>query len=176
MLEIELKSPCPDLPGLHARLLELGARPAGNRRQRDQYFNHPARDFAASDEALRIRQVDDRAVLTYKGPKLGGPAKVREELEVGLTDARQAGLILERLGFRPGGRVVKVRQVLEFEDITVCLDDVEGLGGFVEMELVGDDRQRAERRLLDLAARLGLTEFITTSYLELLQQADNQGK
>jgi hypothetical protein len=36
----------------------------------DLYFQHPARDFAASDEALRIRQKAGVCLLTYKGPKL----------------------------------------------------------------------------------------------------------
>jgi len=43
-----------------ARLLEFGATAIGEVRQADHYFNHPVRDFATTDEALRIRSVGDQ--------------------------------------------------------------------------------------------------------------------
>ena len=43
-----------------ARLAEIGASEIGEARQADHYFNHPVRDFATTDEALRIRSVGDQ--------------------------------------------------------------------------------------------------------------------
>ena len=52
------------------RLRELGAREHAEIQQSDRYFNHPVRDFAVTDEALRIRSVGDQNWLTWKGPKV----------------------------------------------------------------------------------------------------------
>jgi adenylate cyclase class 2 len=45
----------------------------------DTYFRHPCRDFAETDEALRIRirrfNGHFEAFLTYKGPRLTGTQK-----------------------------------------------------------------------------------------------------
>ena len=37
--------------------------------QRDEYFSHPCRDFAATDEAFRVRRAGDDWFVTYKGAK-----------------------------------------------------------------------------------------------------------
>ncbi|MBQ6107340.1 MAG: CYTH domain-containing protein [Thermoguttaceae bacterium] len=67
----------------------------------DTYFQHPARDFVQTDEALRIRrhltfqglygkeQIPERvcveSLITFKGPKLDSTAKIRKELELPLA-------------------------------------------------------------------------------------------
>ncbi|HUG89298.1 MAG TPA: CYTH domain-containing protein, partial [Planctomycetaceae bacterium] len=55
--EVELKFPLSDSERVQAELGRLGARPNESVEQIDRYFNHPARDFGETDEALRIRQV-----------------------------------------------------------------------------------------------------------------------
>jgi adenylate cyclase class 2 len=53
---------------------------------------------------------------------------------------------------------------------TVCLDDVEGLGRFAEVEVLAPDDRRAEaeRAVARLAAELGLSEVERRSYLGLV--------
>ena len=67
-----------------------------------------ARDFAATDEALRIRRVGDANFVTYKGPKLDQSTKTRREIEVPLADGEQPaadfGNLLVGAGLSPGGR------------------------------------------------------------------------
>src|ERR1700688_1176895 len=71
--------------------------------QVDRYYAHPARDFAQTDEALRIRRIGQANYVTYKGPKLDTTTKTRRELELPLApgDAGAAGFaeLLEALGF-----------------------------------------------------------------------------
>ena len=83
-LEIELKFRLDAAGPLISQLRSLGARPLGVCRQRDQYFNHPSRDFAVTDEAVRLRCTDDETCLTYKGPLLDKQTKTREEIELRL--------------------------------------------------------------------------------------------
>ncbi|MEM4524643.1 MAG: class IV adenylate cyclase, partial [Archaeoglobaceae archaeon] len=47
----------------------------------DLYFSHPCRDFAETDEALRIR-VEKKIKMTYKGPKVDEETKTREEVNL----------------------------------------------------------------------------------------------
>lgn len=168
MLEIELKSACGDLSTVEEKVKKMGAAFEKTETEEDHYFAHPARDFARTDEALRVRSAGGKSFLTYKGPKLGGPAKTRLEHEVAVESGSETEAILQELGFRRLGTVKKTRRLYRLGEVAICLDRVEDLGDFVEMEMLGDDRQAIEEKLFTLAAELGLSAFITTSYLELL--------
>jgi adenylate cyclase class 2 len=176
MLEVELKFPLDDAGSLRERLAAVGAVAKGAIAQSDAYFNHPKRDFARTDEALRIRTVGDESVVTYKGPKLGGSAKTRFELELPLAAQTADGWreVLTRLGFRAVATVRKRRELFELERegkaFELTIDEVEGLGAFAEVETLADEaaRDTAERAVLALATELGLKDAEPHSYLELL--------
>ena len=168
MIELEVKVPCRDLAGLERRLLSLGARHLEDLEQVDMYLSHPVRDFGATDEALRLRRENQRSRITYKGPKLDQDTKMREEIELEVEDLERMSMLLERVGFRPFMKVVKRRRVLELEGVHFCLDRVEGLGDFVEMEYQGQDLGEGKRRINELRTRLELEGNERRSYLELL--------
>src|SRR5688572_27504135 len=111
--EVEQKFRMPDDRTL-SELAALGVQFSPAFSQCDRYFNHPARDFAATDEALRIRQVGSRNYLTYKGPKIDLETKTRQELELPLADgpeaAEQMTQVLLQLGFQLAGIVRKSRR------------------------------------------------------------------
>lgn len=176
MLEVELKFLLDDAGSLRERLVSVGAVAKGVVVQSDAYFNHPARDFAVTDEALRIRSVGSESVVTYKGPKLGGSAKTRFELELPLAaqTADGWGELLTRLGFRAVATVRKRRELFELtregRAFELSIDEVEGLGAFAEVETLADEASRdtAERAVLALAVELGLSDAEPRSYLEML--------
>lgn len=181
MLEIEIKFRAADFASLRARLAELGAEGEGTRTESDHYHNAPDRDFSATDEAFRLRRVGERNVLTYKGPKLGGVAKTRTEIEVALADGPDSAeaclRMLGGLGYRPTAVVRKTRETFSLARggfaASVCLDDAEGVGRFAEVEIVASPERRAdaERTLLALADDLGLVEREPRSYLRMLLEA-----
>ena len=74
--------------------------------QEDIYLSHPSRDFRVTNEALRIRRIGDENRITYKGPRLSGPTKTREEIEISLDHGQvafeQLLRLLENLGFSAG--------------------------------------------------------------------------
>ena len=82
--------------------------------------------------------------------------------------------LLLALGFRPVRCVEKQREVWNLTwsglAVEVALDDVAGLGRFIELETTADEPhwQPARDRLLQLAAELKLGESERRSYLELL--------
>ena len=177
--EVEVKYRDVDHDALRRALAELGAEEGAAIDEEDSYLNHPARDFAASNEALRIRRVGDENRVTYKGPKEPGPTKTREEIEVPFAPGPgrfgELSRMLERLGFRPVA-VVRKRRVpfsLTFagRPLEITLDRAEGLGDFAEVEALADSRDDlpdAQRAVLELAAVLGLTAVEPRSYLRML--------
>ncbi|TWT86869.1 CYTH domain protein [Pseudobythopirellula maris] len=176
MLEIELKFPLADEAAFRARLAELGAESEGVSEQSDAYFNHPSRDFAQTDEALRIRTVGEASRLTYKGAKLGGAAKTRFEQELPLAEGTTEGWreVLLRLGFREVTAVRKRREAfsltLDGRAFELTIDRVEGLGLYAEVETLADETSQddAEQAVVNLAGRLGLSQPEGRSYLEML--------
>lgn len=181
MLEIEQKFAHADFAAIESRLAEWRARPGEEHTEADHYFNAPDRDFARTDEAFRLRRVGEANFLTYKGPKQSGPVKIRTELEIplrdGATAAEQMTRFLGHLGYRPVAVVRKRRRTHHLERggfaLLVCLDEVERLGRFAEVEIVAPEEQADAARtvLADTTAALGLTELERRSYLNLLLSA-----
>jgi adenylate cyclase class 2 len=175
--EVEQKFPVSDLTTVEARLAHFGAKAAGDERQLDRYFNHPARDFGATDEALRVRSIGEENFVTYKGPKLSVRSKARRELELpiaaGAAAAEKFGELLAALGFHRVATVAKRRRKFDVEWLgragEVALDEVDGLGRFVEIEFVVAEAEwrKAEADLESLAVALGLAGAERRSYLEL---------
>ncbi len=167
MLEIEIKAYCDSCKDLIDKVVSLGGKLKDTREERDIYFNHPSRDFEQTDEAFRIRVIDKRNILTYKGPKLDERTKTRFEEEVAFDDFESMKTILLKLGFVLVDEVVKQRSIYVLNDIEICVDRVDGVGDFIELEKMGTDKERCEKELFELAERLGLDRFERRSYLEL---------
>jgi adenylate cyclase, class 2 len=176
--EVEMKFPVADMMALQTRLTGMGADISEAQAEVDVYFAHPARDFAQTDEALRIRRKGRTNFLTYKGPKLDATTKTRHEIDLPLPpDEETAGAwmgLLEALGFTPVGEVFKSRcktyVVWQGRNVEVSLDAVEGLGTFVELELVVESAAVDDARecIASLATALELEGSERRSYLELL--------
>ena len=176
--EVEQKFPVDNLRAVEERLGELGAEITDERVEVDRYYNHPARDFAETDEALRIRRVGTANRITYKGPKIDEVTKTRQELELPLGEGERAAAdwmkLLETLGFSTVSEVHKRRRKarVAWQDRTVevSLDEVTGLGTFVELELVveEEDLDMARGCIADLADELGLDQSERRGYLHLL--------
>ena len=183
-LEVEQKFRIVDSQGLMERLAAVG--PLSDARhnferpvvQVDRYYAHPSRYFAQTDEALRIRRVGQENFVTYKGPKLDAATKTRREIELGIPPGdegdRQFGELLLALGFREVAEVCKLRRrgVVSWHgrQVEIALDDVQGVGQFVELEIVtGEDELPAARACIQsLAEALHLSNGERRSYLELL--------
>jgi len=187
MYEVELKVRA-DHDSVRHRLSAIDAEPVETVRQEDTYFDAPDRDFAQTDEALRVRHQsadgEDKptVAITYKGPLVDEESKTREEVETRVADGDAIRAILTGLGYEPAATVSKERTRYGVDGCTVTLDQVHGLGEFVEVEVeterdleAGDcaaeealDTLRGEAEAV--LGRLGLdpADGIRTSYLGLL--------
>jgi adenylate cyclase class 2 len=162
MYEVEVKVPASH-GEVERRLRDADAERVERVTQVDTYYDAPHRDFAETDEALRLRQerrdldadddgssdaddcdsggADDRdpadaetTRLTYKGPLIDAASKTREEHETAVADGDAAAAIFDGLGFEPAAVVEKEREFFDLDGYTVTLDRVDGLGEFVEVE------------------------------------------
>jgi adenylate cyclase class 2 len=178
MVEVEMKFPVRDFTPLEKKLAEWGAREDAVRGDADEYFNAPDRDFARTDEALRLRRIGEANFVTYKGPKRDAQTKTRTEVEVPLAAgdgaAKDFAQLLVHLGYRPVAVVRKRRRVFHLERngfaLEVCLDDVDRVGSFAELEIIAPEAHLDAARdvLRQVAATLGLSASERRSYLELL--------
>ena len=169
MLEVERKYRSPGNEKVVANLAALGADEISSETQEDIYYGHPGRKFKETDESLRLRILDEGAELTYKGPRMAcAHAKAREEVTIDVADALSLRRILERLGFTEIATISKRRASYSLDKLMIAVDDVEGLGQFVEIELMTEDPSRA-RQLIDRAMeRLSLGECVESTYLEMI--------
>lgn len=185
MLEIEQKFAHADFAVIEQHLRKWNAEKGVEHDEADHYFNAPDRDFEKTDEAFRLRRVGPANYLTYKGPKRPGSTKKRTELELSLRDgpeaAEQITQLLTYLGYRPAAVVRKRRRHYHCDQngfaLTICLDDVEGLGRFAEVEALAppDKEEAAETQILATASALGLIEAERRSYLEMILAAKAGG-
>jgi adenylate cyclase class 2 len=182
--EVEVKVRA-DHEAVRERLAELDADPAGTVEQADTYYDAPDRDFAETDEALRIRRetvlADDGSEsettkLTYKGPLVEAESKTREEYETAVDDGSELAGILDGLRYEPAATVEKHREYFTLDGYTITLDSVTGLGEFLEVERDADEDgiERVREGAHDLLRKLDLDpdEQIRTSYLGLLLDSE----
>ena len=174
MIEVEVKAKIRSFDEMRKRLDEINAVKVKTEHQEDRYFNSPVRDFAQTDEALRIRETksDDKhnLFITYKGPKIDAKSKTIE-------DADKASKIFENLGFKEVRTVVKDREYYQYENYEISLDNVHGLEPYMEIEISLEDNSdysKVQESIFELFEKLGITDgFERTSYLELLEELDN---
>ncbi|WP_144901841.1 class IV adenylate cyclase [Halobellus captivus] len=190
MIEVEVKLRASH-DAVRDALTAAGAESRGRLVQVDTYYDAPHRDFAETDEALRLRRErrpgapgaspeqsgESNTKVTYKGPLLDEASKTREEHETTVRDGDTAGAIFDGLGFEPAAVVEKEREFFDLDGHTVTLDRVDGLGEFVEVEAEAADEADVERvraGVFEVLQRLGLDpdEQIRTSYLGLLLAAE----
>jgi adenylate cyclase class 2 len=178
MLEVEAKYKLTDPTWVEARLRDWGAVVVSEHTEVDHYLNAPDRDFARTDEAFRLRQIGEKNFLTYKGPRHDSVSKTRTEVEVACapgTASTEAFLkLLGYLGYGLTAVVRKRRRIHEWKRgrfaIHACIDDVERVGKFIELEIVAaeEDLETARTTIFATAADLGLENSETRSYLEQL--------
>lgn len=186
MYEVEVKFPVADMAALERKLVSLAARFREPVEQVDRYFAHPCRDFARTDEALRLRRVGDDVAVTWKGPRVDTATKTRREIELALAavPAERAGgppltlerwtELLEAIGFRRVLEVAKRRRTARVPwqgaEVEAALDSVAGLGEFLELELQARQGEipLAQACITSLAQELGCGTPEPRSYLEML--------
>jgi adenylate cyclase, class 2 len=187
--ETEIKLKIDNPKSFLRRLSKLGAKPSIPRtHELNLIFDTPDGGLAKHGQLLRIRtetpvaaskKSPPRTLLTFKSPPgqlaIGAPAppaerrhKVREEIELVLTDAAALQKIFQGLGLRGWFRYEKFRTTYKLpardfwaKNLLIELDETP-LGTFVELEGPGDAIDRAAREL-----GYSVKDFVLKNYLVL---------
>jgi homotetrameric cytidine deaminase len=165
-VNIELKARDPDPAATEARCLALGAEDRGVLTQRDTYFaaRHGRlklrEDGSGSGEVIAYRRDDaeQAAESRYVVAPTSAPAELAEALEAAL------GTVVV---------VAKRRRLFVWEGVRIHLDDVDGLGTFVEFEAVlpdAGDPDTARAKLARLRSELAIADsaLVAVGYSDLL--------
>ncbi|MGP8323574.1 MAG: class IV adenylate cyclase [Methanosarcinaceae archaeon] len=173
MIEVETKLKIDCIEHIEERIKGLVGDYKGEKIEIDLYFDHPDTHIFDGGCALRVRDSDGKYRLTYKGPKKDDVTTSREEIEIGIESASEMIKILGELGFYEIGKVKKLRKTYLLEDLVITLDDVMGLGEFIEVEgKASNDREFKEKKdeIFKLLKKLGLStdEISKRSYIEML--------
>ncbi|HEX6472659.1 MAG TPA: class IV adenylate cyclase [Streptosporangiaceae bacterium] len=153
MREVEVKYHLKDaetlLVVLKARGIELGA-PV---HQDDQAYAPEGWSYGDSKlgvSFVRLRTIAGRHTFTLKRPTQN--ALSCEEYETAVADREQMHRAILAMGFRPTVRIAKVRRTAELPDLSLCVDEVAGLGTFLELERMVPDDVPGEAVQAELAA------------------------
>jgi len=172
-MEVEVKFRV-DFEEMKQKIESLGALFVREELQEDVYFSLPL------PKLLRVRKLGNlgTAFLTYKEIKDLGRNEEFDELEVEVSDFETTVEILKRLGFKEDVVVRKRRLVYRLDGVTFELNDVEGLGGFLDIEVISDDVEEAKGKIWEAAKLLGLSENDVEPrlYQELMREARKREK
>jgi adenylate cyclase, class 2 len=169
-VEIEAKMKVASLDDVRAKLQSVGATKGDEIFEINTFFDTEDRSLLAADQGLRLRVNRVEAtgkttnVYTFKGPRLHGKLKSREELELEVADPRDAERFLVALGYQKILSFEKRRHKWKHEGCSIELDELPHLGVFVEIE--GPD----EAAVMRVREQLGLSKapIIKSSYIAML--------
>ena len=120
---------------------------------------------------FRIRKQGDKLILTMKY-KASSRSRDNHERETTIGNAEEVADMLERVGYTYGIQIRKSRRMAKYNGLELCLDELDKLGTFVEVEkLVPEeaDVDAIQSELWNLLLELALVRTIVhikvTTYL-----------
>jgi len=165
--EIEVKYRVDDLEGLLATLKSRGIDVSDPLHQDDQAYAPAEWQFGDSKlgvSFLRLRTVAGRHYFTLKQPAQNDQACLEYETEV--TDREAMHHAALNMGYRPTVRIIKTRRTASINGCSLCIDELEGVGGFIEAERMAPDDADAQVVQAELAALIESLGAVTTRTTE----------
>jgi len=166
-INVEIKAKCFHPQQVEAFLLNANARFVGTDQQTDIYFNCP-------NGRLKLRRgtIENNLIFYYR-PDTKGPKQSSFQLTPVADGGAMQALLTEALGVAI--TVEKTRRIYYLQNIKVHLDELEGLGSFVEIEAGNitnpaktvDDLQ-AQCHALMLAFGIEDSHLIDKSYSDMV--------
>ncbi len=159
MREIELKFSVADLDSFLLKLNELGCNISEVLEQKDTVYveNKEKVESVEGSLWLRVRQENDKVELNLK--KQGKKKSESLEFEFEVADYDKANCFLATLGYKEWVRVHKRRRYSTYLNANICIDEVERLGNFVEIEFLVDENDTKidyEEKIKMIAKDLGI--------------------
>ncbi|MCX6792720.1 MAG: class IV adenylate cyclase [Candidatus Falkowbacteria bacterium] len=176
--EIEVKAKVNDLEILKQKLVALGCVLSEPLIQNDITFvNHDESydKLLPGENILRIRKSNDKILFTVKQSLSNELACFEREVEINSAEEMKEAILL--MGYHEVVRINKQRIRTDYNGYEICLDEVENLGSFIEIEKLteGEDESLVQAELNKLLLVWGVNEsdFVTHGYDTLIYLAQN---
>lgn len=177
-MEIEIKIRVGDVKSLKKKLSESGVIFKERVENIDRYFTPKHKDFLATKECLRIRTIlskDSNSILTYKPPTTAKMKKAefiwKDEIEVEVKNCEDLIRVLNYLGCKQLVTVYKTREKFQLNGFTLTIDNVRGLGFFMEIEKLSNDNvSDVKKNMWKILKQLGFSkkDVEPTNYRDLV--------
>ena len=157
-IEIEIRAKAP--VNIVKTLTRLGAKKINVYSQLDKYY------MLQEGFIFRVRNnkfftikcnVDDRDNGWY-------------EWESEIKKADKLEDILLKCGFRLFGVVDKKRRQYKYREFEINLDDVKGLGRFIEIEIFHRDKDEGLKKIKGLMKKMGIKKLINKGYINIVRE------
>jgi homotetrameric cytidine deaminase len=170
MRNVELKARDPDPARSLERALALGADDRGELRQKDTYFKGASGRLKLREQEVKGSPFWDE-LIEYSRPDRTD-ARTSSYQRVPVADSAPVLAALDA-AYGTLVTVTKRRRLLIWEGVRIHLDEVEGLGSFLELEAVaepGSDLSDEHAKVARLRTELGIDDanLVAASYSDLL--------
>lgn len=161
MKEIEVKAKLNRPKEVKRKLIDLGCSFSEPLVQKDIIYLHKSlefKDITRGKVVLRIRNSNGKLLLTLKKQLENELDNI--EREITFDDFQQAADILGYMDYHEVVRVEKTRSKCKYHDLEICVDDVTGLGTFIEVEKMSEseDSLEVQKQLFSFLQTLGVSE------------------
>ena len=173
MQEIEIKAVLENKSQVIQKLSSFGCSLSDPIRQEDVvYVEHPGTldVFLSNKVFLRIRVNNGSEIIFTAKQRTGALVAIEHEVKVDSKEEVEG--ILALMGYQKALEIKKVRLKTEYQGCEICIDEVEGLGSFIEMEKMSKDGdpQQIQEELFKFFESLGIdrADRVTKGYDILL--------
>ena len=158
--EIEVKAKIKDFDTLVYKLKEIGCILSEPIIQNDFIYNKKGvnlRDLNHNTPVLRIREQGEQIIFNLKKNRSNEIDCIEKEIEV--SDKNILEDIFKLLDYKKTVEVHKKRRKGKYHDYEICLDEVQDLGSFIEVEKMSDeDGGKVQEELFNFLKTLGIRD------------------
>ena len=159
MKEVEVKAVLRDPQAVIQKLQSMGCEISRPKSQKDIKFlpnGMPDDQIKTGTHVLRMRDQDGKHIFTLKQTQANELDCVEKE-----TVVEKPGEVIGMLGimgYREVLRISKVRRTCKYRGLEICIDNVEGLGDFIEVESMTEelDGEKVQGQLFEFLKTLGV--------------------
>jgi predicted adenylyl cyclase CyaB len=163
-VNIEIKANCPDQESVRKVMKELNADHRGTDHQVDTYFN-------VTEGRLKLREGNiENNLIYYRRSDEEGPKRSDVILYPAAKDPGLKKILEGTLGIKVV--VDKIRDIYFVDNVKFHIDEVKGLGSFVEIEAIGEhgEEDKLSEQCKHYMQLLNITDdqLLSVSYSDLL--------
>lgn len=174
MLEMELKARLKNKESAIKYLNEQGCVWGKKIVQEDVIYLQKHIEKMVNIPVFRIRRIDKKIILTLKVQS--ADLNTAKEMELEISDQKIMHQILQTIGFDAKVLLKKHRTETKYKNYTICIDEVERLGDFIEIENLAEEAKTEEVyvSMQQILQELGIEQqdLEEKKYFEMIQELD----